>query len=391
MGVNFCFDQQTSPGVLGYPNLAQPNLSGHEFDFTYPLTVPCRLFLYLRQLGITHGVFDVNAAPRHSWYPVALGWHDFDCDYFALMSPKVLQLLRERHIRALFYYHEGDHPGKIKKTFDERCQSHGLPTDCYLFVSANSLAHRLDNFWYFPDHHYFFSYVNRGQVAHCLDQQSRRHDFTVLSRTHKWWRATVLSDLYACGMLENSLWSYNPGCDIGDRFDDNPLELDTLNLRDQLHEFMQGAPYSCDDMSETDQNNHSVVNDKLYHDSFFHVVIETLFDADGSQGAFLTEKTFKCIKFGQPFIMVGTPGSLACLRQQGYRVFDDVIDNRYDQEYNNTRRWQMIRQAIQDLQAQGLEQCWRACHDDIQHNQMLFAKYHHRELHTLMERLACLS
>ena len=106
----------SSPGRLGYPNLARPGLQGHEFDHRWPRTVPLRLLVYFAEHNIHSNSFTVQDAPGGSWYPVAMAWHDFDCDYISLMSSILLLRIRNREIRLLFYYHEGDDPKKIKKT-----------------------------------------------------------------------------------------------------------------------------------------------------------------------------------------------------------------------------------------------------------------------------------
>ena len=53
----------TSPGRLGYPNLAQMELQGHEFDDRWPRTVPLRLLVYFDRAGIVSDSFTVQDAP----------------------------------------------------------------------------------------------------------------------------------------------------------------------------------------------------------------------------------------------------------------------------------------------------------------------------------------
>jgi hypothetical protein len=115
--------------------------------------------------------------------------------------------------------------------------------------------------------------------------------------------------------------------------------------------------------------------------------LETHFDADQSGGAFLTEKTFKPIKHGQPFVIVGAPGSLAALRSLGYRTFDHSIDNRYDDETNNTQRWIKIKSAIAKIKSQDMHAWFNHCKDDVEHNQQLFCSSKKHRLNNLLERL----
>jgi len=380
----------TSPGRLGYPNLAQMGLQGHEFDDQWPRTVPLRLLVYFDQVEIQSKSFTVQDAPLNSWYPVALAWHDFDCDYIALMSAAVISSIKNRAIRILFYYHEGDNPAKIKQHIDTLCYIHGLPHNCYLFVSANTAASDLDNFLYFSDHEYFFRYINRRQSIPEIAVGPRSHEFTALSRTHKWWRASCMTDLRRFGILDRSLWSYNTQCTINDREEDNPLELDSVSgWRNAVKDFVSQGPYFCDSDDDQSHNDHRQVPISLYQNSYCHLVVETLFDADQSGGAFLTEKTYKAIKFGQPFMIIGTANSLRTLRQQGYKTFDHAIDNSYDEITDNTQRWLAVRNSILKIRSQNMHEWFLQCLPDIRHNQQIFRDAQGASLNKIQRKLSC--
>jgi hypothetical protein len=365
--MNFCFD------TIDYPNLAKPGLLEHEFDQHWPCTVPFRIGSYLKSANIHYNTFTVSDAPRESWYPINLRWHDFFCDYIGLVPDIVKQRLRDRAVRLLFHYHEGDNPERIQQRFDFLCQQHNLPTDCYRFVSANSAAKQINRFYYFPDHELFFKYVNRFQAAPAVTGSKRDYKFTSLSRAHKWWRATCMSQLHHDKILENSLWSYNNQCLIGDLPEDNPINMTTAEHA-IMENFLKSAPYFCDSDDSAAHNNHRYIPEHLYTHSYCNLVMETFFDADQSNGAFITEKTYKCIKFGQPFVIIGTPYSLQSLRDDGYRTFDHVIDNGYDTIIDNQQRWKAIKHVIHDIQQQDLHQWYLKCLPDLQHNQQVFTQ-----------------
>jgi hypothetical protein len=386
--IDFCYDYLgTNPG-LGYPNLAQTDLAPDQFDNTWPRVLPLRLLMYLQQFGFNFCTHQVQAAPVGAWYPIALAWHDFDCDYFALLTDQTKQRVYRNEIRLLFYYHEGDHPGRIKQRFDQLCDNHGLPRSCYLFVSANSSANQYSNFWYFNDHEYFLSYINRSQCAVTANPESRPYKFTALNRIHKWWRAAVMSDLYYRGVLDRSLWSYNTALIEDDRPEDNPIRLDSMpEMTLVMKTFLDRGPYVCDTADAEAHNDHRHINTDLYTQSYCHLVIETLFDVDQSGGTFLTEKTWKCMKFGQPFVIIGPPGSLDTLRSSGYRVFDHVIDNTYDTIEDNTKRYLAVRHTILKIQQQDMHQWYLRCLDDVRHNQWQFTTKAHGTLDRLAKRL----
>ena len=64
-----------------------------------------------------------------------------------------------------------------------------------------------------------------------------------------------------------------------------------------------------------------------YNSTNIEVVLETLFD---DSRLHLTEKTLRPIACGQPFILVGTYGSLEYLRNYGFKTFGDIWDETYD-------------------------------------------------------------
>ena len=386
--INFCYDTLSSAN-LGYPNLANLGLGPNDFDNTWPRTIAFRLLVYLKHAGASWTSSTVDHAPTGSWYPVALGWHDFDCDYFGLMKFNTISKLQQQEIKVLFYYHEGDNPDRIRERLDNLCVQHQLPVDCYLFVSANTAADSVARCYYFPDHEYFLSYVNRRQGYTPVTDLPRQYDFTALNRIHKWWRGSIMSDLHADGILSNSLWSYNTDCTIDDREQDNPISIKSISgWAEKLQLFLANGPYYCDGPDSDAHNDHRIINTDLYLNSYCHISIETLFDVDQSGGAFITEKTYKCIKFGQPFVIAGAVGSLAALRSAGYCTFDSVIDNSYDGIVDNTQRWLAVKQTLQQIKQQDMHQWYLKCVPDLVHNQQLFMQRSRPSLDRLIERLS---
>ena len=84
----------------------------------------------------------------------------------------------------------------------------------------------------------------------------------------------------------------------------------------------------------------------------------------------------------------GCPGTLETLRKLGYGVFDHAIDNRYDEETNNTQRWRMALAAIQKIHGHRDHQRWfERCRDQMEHNQRLFSQSKFDRLNILHEKL----
>ena len=371
------------------PHSAEPYTQGwREFIQYRPYTVPCELIEHCREFGVDYHLLTTDdALPEHSWYIIGIGWFDFETDYFGLMSDPVHALLRSGAMRVLFYYHEGDNPYHIRNRLDSLCDAYRLPLDSYRFVSGNTAADAIPGFVYFADHELLYWRRNSTVPATPFRSGPRPYDFTALSRTHKQWRATAMTDLWRRGLLTGSQWSYNTEVAVDEAEFANPLEQDSLVIRADQQRFLAGAPYSCDTLDSGAHNDHGLTNTEHYTDSYCNLVLETHFDADRSGGTFLTEKTFKPIKHGQPFVVLGPPGSLAQLRRMGYRTFDHVIDNAYDLERNNTMRWFMVADAIRQLKNRNLAEWIDLCRADVLHNQQLFVSSKADRLNRLLTQL----
>jgi len=81
-------------------------------------------------------------------------------------------------------------------------------------------------------------------------------------------------------------------------------------------------------------------------ESLVYVVTETV--ADGAR-QHLTEKIFKPICQQIPFVVVGTAGALKYLKSYGFRTFDTLWDESYDDEPDMARRIERIGALLRDL------------------------------------------
>jgi hypothetical protein len=102
-------------------------------------------------------------------------------------------------------------------------------------------------------------------------------------------------------------------------------------------------------------------------ESLLYLVTETV--ATGRRHH-LTEKTFKPIAMGMPFIIVGTQGSLRYLRSYGFQTFGDLWDESYDDEPDDSLRIEKIAQVLKLLD--GLEEhrqdIFESAQEIIKHN-----------------------
>ena len=83
-------------------------------------------------------------------------------------------------------------------------------------------------------------------------------------------------------------------------------------------------------------------------DSVIYVATETVYSGDRRH---LTEKTFKAIALEMPFILVAPAGSLAYLREYGFKTFSPYIDETYDTIKDDIGRIEAVTQVLSEIQA----------------------------------------
>ena len=102
-------------------------------------------------------------------------------------------------------------------------------------------------------------------------------------------------------------------------------------------------------------------------ESLLYLVTETV--ATGRRHH-LTEKSFKPIALGMPFVIVGTKGSLEYLRSYGFRTFEGIWDESYDQADDSVRieRIASLLRSLDELPQSAKQDLFEQCHQVIEHN-----------------------
>jgi hypothetical protein len=104
-------------------------------------------------------------------------------------------------------------------------------------------------------------------------------------------------------------------------------------------------------------------------DSYLHLVTETTV----IPGVFITEKTWKPVAAGVPFLMFGNPGTMSFLKTLGVDIYDDVIDHAY---YDNESDWRIrltkIHTVLDNLIEHGAKKIFQQLFARAQTNQSKF-------------------
>ena len=103
-------------------------------------------------------------------------------------------------------------------------------------------------------------------------------------------------------------------------------------------------------------------------DSLVYVPTETVYFGRRTH---ITEKTFKAIALEMPFVLVAPAGSLAYLREYGFKTFDSVFDESYDLETNDIQRIEQVTAVLKSLDQMSVKQrheIHQACLPIVEYN-----------------------
>ena len=167
------------------------------------------------------------------------------------------------------------------------------------------------------------------------------------------YRIYFVSLLKELGLLDQGLVSFNVTDNLFDDWQDETADPNSkLSEKAKLH--IEQHLTNIDKLVIDQTTIHGSASASIPHtidswmpvekkpkdiDAFWHVVTETVFYYDKLH---LTEKIFKPIVSKQPFMLLAAPGNLAYLKSYGFKTFDSVIDESYDNIQDNDLRTEAV-------------------------------------------------
>lgn len=130
-------------------------------------------------------------------------------------------------------------------------------------------------------------------------------------------------------------------------FETNDIVFDS-NIKKAADSFSKKIPVEFDTQDSINKESFEAVRAykrEVYLDSYLHIVTETNFEKD----IFVTEKICNPMVVLQPFILFGAAGYLKYLRYLGFQTFDGFIDESYDLEFDDKKRYLMLCSEIERI------------------------------------------
>jgi hypothetical protein len=218
------------------------------------------------------------------------------------------------------------------------------------------------------------------------------YSFLYLNGRNSHWRNKLWHSVNQKNLLDRALWSYIGYPPNNPTFDpcDIPLTVLPKQYESNYVDTQKAANVDADDRNVLNFRSHywgvthwvsGHVEPQQYIDTYFSLVSES-----SSDYVFITEKTYKPIIAGHPFIILSGTGAYKHLHDLGFKTFEPWIDESFDQEPDLDRRVEMIAQQVKQLCAGDLNKFLHEVQDICLYNQQhyatsrheMFVKVHHR-------------
>jgi hypothetical protein len=262
-----------------------------------------------------------------------------DCLYpFSLLTPTLIDRVLRGRLKLLVWFTHEFLPGgppqlrSVLRRMSEHMRAWGIDR----IPGSVTVLHGIKNFGDFSltGHCHairlcyidWFTHALRVQIEKCSVAEplagKRERLYLMFNRRTRTHRLLAVQWLAMHGLLEEGLVSF---------FEPNG-EIDVCKMPNpcgKLLAYMNANKPPVLEIDSSSMEDYLFANTNIepYQKSYFSIVTETCFLEDQ---LFVTEKTYKPIANGHPYLIIGPTGILAHLREQGYQTYPEIFDESYD-------------------------------------------------------------
>jgi len=205
---------------------------------------------------------------------------------------------------------------------------------------------------------------------------ARPYKFLFTNRKVRPHRRYLIHRLHQEGLLANSLWCNHDEHTTWYHSDFN------VNYTDENIPVQQ-LPQDYD-LKDPPPWVDGVIVKQQFLDTWFTLVPETVFESGAS---FRTEKFYKPVLAGHPFVICANSGFYRDLHNLGFRSFGHLIDESFDVIINGKDRMDRLVSTVQWLCQQDLAQFWNAAKEVCLYNQHRALELHNSQHHSFTQQL----
>jgi len=300
-------------------------------------------------LGIPHSYFSpFGTTKEENLYKSYDGYHH--------LLKKVFNLLYTSSI--LYYDQEPILPDNDLPSVSKHITSHLSKHIIFANSEHSTFKNSLVKYYDFQDWYYFFHGIasldwfrSYQHIQPTLPfQYANRKTFSCLNHlvtADRSYRLALVSDLIDRKLLPHghvSMSLMNNGVTWEDEINRNKTKL-SEDQKKRISKVLSNmsTPLTVD--VEPRGTLSASISDSIFQ-SDWNIVPETIFYYEKLH---LTEKIFKPIVAGRPFILAGAANNLHYLKSYGFKTFSDYINETYDSESDNEKRLGLIVDEVEKI------------------------------------------
>lgn len=255
---------------------------------------------------------------------------------FSCVSKEYLDDIRngKSKILLLFMYegYSGIDGNRDFEIIEEWRLKENLPINSVYYLCGNLLSEKIvkeKNFGFIAKGIQHFEPWNKykGDIVN-FKPIDNKHLFLSYNRQPRTHRVRFIIDLCEKNLINRGLISFNKISDF------------IYDVSDETKSYLlENMPFMIGNTETLYYNLAINITPEDFEKTFISVVTETMTE-NGT--LFFSEKIWKPIMVGHPFMVLGNVGSLKYLKELGYKTFDKWIDESYDNENLMENRSKMI-------------------------------------------------
>ena len=321
----------------------------------------------------------------------------FDCNQFAKHKELITQLVNDNIIKVILCNpDEGSESAALLYTNLGMDKLVDHPS--VLVISGEHNEPNTKNFYY----EYFLPKIlDHNENTHAINEYStgsillRPYKFLFLNGRRRAHRKYLIQRFKLSGLINDSLWSnldsrpgpgpqHNPLIYNNQSLSYDAIPIQCLPTEYEVTKYQSLPPPTIlPNVIETPENNWAekwFIKDQIFNnewgeiyleakpylDTYFSLITETTFDQPHS---FRTEKLWKPVAIGHPFIVASNVGYYRDLQNIGFKTFGHLIDESFDTIDNNQDRIDRIVEVVEDLCRQDLAAFLEAAAETCKYNQ----------------------
>ena len=271
---------------------------------------------------------------------------------FSTISEKFITDIREGRSKiVLFFVFEG-YSGSFGNTDFEVIEKWrldaGLPENSVVYVNGNLMSNQIVNskgYGFQARGVHNFEPWNKYYETQVVDFKpvDEKHLFLSYNRQPRVHRIRFAIDLLKQQLFDKGLFSLNSFS----------YDFDSDTPQEHVDFLKNNSPFIIDERYDLNYNLAVNITKEDYEKTFVSVVTETLTIPNT---LFFSEKMWKPIMVGHPFLLLGNQHSLRYLKDLGYKTFDKWFNEDYDSSFDSDTRSRMITNELKRLSNKSIDE-----------------------------------